>query len=335
MAVVKTLFLDTNILLSFYHLTSEDIEELKKLIALIDSNQIKLVLTEQVKNEFQRNRGNKISDAIRRLREAKFNLSFPTIAKGYADYTALRELFRQADEKHSSLIVTLISDAKEGKLSADNLVSELLKKAEVHAITNQLYLKALQRVRLGNPPGKEQSLGDAINWECLLAKIPEGSDVNLISEDKDFRSQLFAGELNEFLVSEWKDKKKSELFFYPKISDFFKANFPEIKIASEVATAFLIQELANSGSFSHTHTIIAKLSKQPNFTSAQIEQLIQVPEYNHQVGWIVGDADVYEFYKSLQANYVDKLSPVAAEALAQIVKSGEPQAAVKDDSIPF
>jgi hypothetical protein len=64
------------VFLSFYHLTSEDIEELKKLIALIDNDQIDLVIPEQVKNEFRRNRGAKIADAMKKLQDAKFNLSF-------------------------------------------------------------------------------------------------------------------------------------------------------------------------------------------------------------------------------------------------------------------
>jgi len=65
---MKTLFIDTNILLSFYHLTNEDIEELKKLIVLIDNDKITLFLTDHVQNEFYRNRGSKIADAMKRLR---------------------------------------------------------------------------------------------------------------------------------------------------------------------------------------------------------------------------------------------------------------------------
>ncbi len=34
------LFIDTNIFHSFFHLTSEDLEELKKLAVLIDNNEI-------------------------------------------------------------------------------------------------------------------------------------------------------------------------------------------------------------------------------------------------------------------------------------------------------
>ena len=48
------LFIDTNIFLSFYHLTSEDLEELKKLFVLIDKNEIQLFLPTQVRNELER-----------------------------------------------------------------------------------------------------------------------------------------------------------------------------------------------------------------------------------------------------------------------------------------
>jgi hypothetical protein len=50
-----TLFIDTNVLLSFYHLTSEDIEELKKLVVLVEKKEIKdyrSQLSDNVFNEF-------------------------------------------------------------------------------------------------------------------------------------------------------------------------------------------------------------------------------------------------------------------------------------------
>jgi predicted nucleic acid-binding protein len=75
------LFIDTNVFLSFYHLTSEDLEELKKLTPLIDNEEIKLFLPDQVRDEFFRNRGAKIADAMKKLKEAKFTLSFPLFAK--------------------------------------------------------------------------------------------------------------------------------------------------------------------------------------------------------------------------------------------------------------
>lgn len=50
------LFIDTNIFLSFYHLSGEDLEELDKLAVLIKKKQVQLLLPRQVRDEFYRNR---------------------------------------------------------------------------------------------------------------------------------------------------------------------------------------------------------------------------------------------------------------------------------------
>jgi hypothetical protein len=71
------LFIDTNVLLSFYHLTNDDLEELSKLAVLLRNRQVQLFLPEQVADEFRRNRENKIADSLKRLRDQKLNLQFP------------------------------------------------------------------------------------------------------------------------------------------------------------------------------------------------------------------------------------------------------------------
>src|SRR6185437_10512904 len=93
-----TLFIDTNILLSFYHLTSEDIEELKKLVAFVKTSEIDLIVPKQVENEFWRNRGAKIADAMKRFTDAKFNVPFPSFSKDYDEYTEIRDLLKTADQ---------------------------------------------------------------------------------------------------------------------------------------------------------------------------------------------------------------------------------------------
>lgn len=329
---MKTLFIDTNVYLSFYHLTNEDIEELKKLVALIDSDQISLISTEQVKHEFQRNRGGKIADAMKRLQDAKFNLSFPAFAKDYAEYTELRELLKSADKKHAELVTKVTTDARNGALKADELVSDLISKSTLLKTTEDLYLDALTRVRLGNPPGKEGSLGDAINWGCLLKEIPEGEDLHLVSEDKDYRSQLSVDSFSEFLDSEWTEKKKSTLYYYARLSDFFKKNFPNIKIASEVERDLLVEELTNSGSFASTHFIISKLAKQTDFSPAQIEALVNIAQSNNQVGWIIGDSDVYDFYSSLSKKHCEKLQPDTKAQLLALLDEGKPDRTENDSS---
>lgn len=316
------LFIDTNVLLSFYHLTSEDLEELKKLAALIDNKEIRLFITEQVKNEFTRNREGKIFDAMKKLREAKFSLSFPLFAKDYKEYGELRDLMKKADELHSELIKRITLAAEIEELSADKVVAALFQKAENIAVSDELYLRAVKRVQLGNPPGKEGSMGDAVNWECILSKAPQGEDIYIVSGDKDFRSQLSEGEISEYLDKEWCDAKKSSLCFYPKISDFFKQNFPHIKIASEVERDLLIQRLSESYSFARTHEIIAKLLTQSEFSPTQVERLIDIAQTNNQVGWIVDDDDVHEFYVLLSQKYGKEIQQDAAQKLTTIVEKG-------------
>ena len=329
---MKVLFIDTNILLSFYHLSSDDLEELHKLIALIDTDQIELIVTEQVKDEFFRNRGAKIADAMKELHKPRYSPAFPAFAKDYPEYAELRKLLSEAGKKHSKLVDEMAKDAASNKLKADDLVSDLFKKAKLIKVTETLYMKALARVQRGNPPGKESSIGDALNWGGLLTEIGEWTDLYFVSEDKDYRSQLSPATFNEFLKSEWKDRKTSEIFFYTRISDFFKANFPNIKIASDIEKDLAIQELADSGSFIATHLAIGSLSKHSEFTPLQIEELVRIAQSNNQVGWIVGDPDVHDFYKSLLKNK-DQLQRDVVEQLQELVKKGLPEQ--NDDDIPF
>lgn len=328
---MKNLFIDTNTFLSFYHLTNEDLEELKKLVVLIDNSEVRLFLPRQVRNEFTRNRGAKIVDAMRKLQDTKFNLAFPSFAKDYNEYAELRELMKKANDVHASLVGKVLSDAKAEAFNADGVVAALFEKAQEIGISDDIFMSALERVRLGNPPGKEGSMGDAVNWVCLLKEVPHEEDINIVSGDKDFRSQLFDGDIHEYLDKEWSEKKNSSVWFYSKISDYFKDDFPNIKIASELENDLLIQNLLNSGSFASTHGYIAKLSKQQDFSPAQVEHLIEIPETNNQVGWIIDDDDVHSFYKSLLNGYGDKVQANAAIKLAQLVAKGEP---VVDDKGP-
>jgi hypothetical protein len=78
-----------------------------------------------------------------------------------------------------------------------------------------------------------------------------------------------------------------------------KANFPSIKIASEVERDLHIEDLRNAGSFAGTHFAVSKLAKHTSFSPLQIEELVQIARSNSQVLWIIGDSDVHSFYESL------------------------------------
>lgn len=75
------LFIDTNVYLTFFSLDADDLEELKKLRVAIDNDQVYLWLTEQVVDEFERNRESKIAESLRHIKALRPSTSSPAIAR--------------------------------------------------------------------------------------------------------------------------------------------------------------------------------------------------------------------------------------------------------------
>jgi predicted nucleic acid-binding protein len=291
------IFIDTNIYLTFYHYTGEDLEELKKLSVAIKSKDIKLYVTEQVKNEFRRNREAKIADALKRFSEQNLSSQFPQMCKEYEEYKHLRAAIRQYEETKDKILQKLRSDAEQSSLGADEVISELFSGAETLVSNEKVLAAATMRMKLGNPPGKNGSYGDAINWETLLAKTPN-EDLYLVTEDKDYISPVSENRLCQFLEEEWQ-AKKSKIFFYRKLSHFFRDKFPRIKIASELEKELAIVNLVNSGKFETTHSAISRLSKFTDFTNIQVSEIVDAAISNSQIFWIWRDPDVKNFMQTV------------------------------------
>jgi len=164
------LFIDTNVFLSFFHLSSDDLEEIHKLAVLIEKGDVILWLPEQVKDEFKRNRESRVFDAIKKLKEQKTKAQFPQICKDYEEYVEIRELHTEYLKKLAILINKVTTGVSERSLKADEQITKLFDSANIISTSSTLICSAKTRVEIGNPPGKNGSLGDAINWECLLEK---------------------------------------------------------------------------------------------------------------------------------------------------------------------
>lgn len=311
------LFIDTNIFLSFFHLTNDDLDELHKLTVLLENKQITLWLTEQVRDEFARNRENKISEAVKKLSEQRSKPQFPQICKDYEEYPAIRELQKNYDHKLSTLISKVNKDIAERTLKADQQIAELFNKATIIKSSEGLVTKARLRMDIGNPPGKNGSLGDAINWEALLENVPKQQKLYLIADDKDYFSILAEDKPKDFLRDEWLQRKDADVVFYRRISQFFKAHHPEIKLASELEKELAIRGLAESGSFAETHNAISKISKYLEFSKSQASEIAQVAISNSQINWIICDPDVFDFYSIFFENHSAALEPELRDQLAK------------------
>lgn len=297
------IFIDTNVFLSFYHLTSEDLEELEKLVKLIRDKEITLILTDQVIDEINRNRANKINDSLSPFKKLKFKQSFPAYCKEYPQYEGMKTAIKQAETLHTEMISKIQEDIEKKKLKADLLLDKLFHISDPVLHDEDIIKRAETRVNLGNPPGKKGSLGDAVNWESLLSFIPEKSAVYIITDDADFYSPLSDTKFNDFLMIEWQKKKNSKVNFYRKLSGFFKENFPQISLKTEIEKDKLIEELSASTSFAQTHAMIAKLSDYNHFTQKQAEDLMRAVVNNGQINRIISDEDVSSFYKKLHGEY--------------------------------
>lgn len=314
------LFIDTNVMLSFYHLTDDDIEELKKLVALVSHGKITLWTTSQVGDEFARNRDAKIKDALKDFHSPSWRSRAPAFLKDYPEYVEVTKALKEASQLHSALMTKANVDIKAERLAADSIITSLKIKAKTVEVTAALFGKGIERMRAGNPPGKSGiTIGDEINWECLLSAVPDGEDLHIVSTDKDYVAPLDDEGLHPFLATEWIAKKGSIARYYPKLSSFFGQHFKEIKLASEVERRMAIQKLSDSGSFYSTHLAIAQLNKFNDFTPAEVEDLIEIAILNGQVGAIMTDVDVASFYaKQVDANK-DKIDPGAIKMLNELL----------------
>lgn len=324
-------FIDTNVFLSFYHLTNEDLEELKKLVVLIKNKSITLHLPEQVKDETWRNRASKIKDKFEGLKKEKFSLTFPAYCKGYEDYKLLKDSLKECEKHHATMVKKIESDIENQQLEADILIKDLFEKAKLIKRTNDIILKARERMDIGNPPGKNNSLGDAINWESLLSSVPKKAKICIIADDKDLYSPLNDNELNEFLIEEWRKEKSCEPQFYRKLSLFFKKHFPDISLAAEIEKDSLIEKLSASANFASTHSLISALSKYNSFSEKQAEDLMNALLLNNQINWIISDEDVHGFYKKIYDDHFFSLLDNHEVLESLLAKPAEDSS----DNLPF
>lgn len=330
---MKNLFIDTNVYLKFYHFSSDDLEELKKLLVAVSNKRINLYITKQVINEFRRNREDKIADALSRFTEQKLPDQFPQICKAYDEYKNLRELLRTFEVTRGQLLVKLKNDIDLKQCGADKIINGLFDVANKLEFDEEIIVKAKTRVSLGNPPGKNNSIGDSINWELLLKNVPGGEDLHLITDDQDYSSRIERNNLGEFLDLEWKENKNSKIFYYTKLSDFLRVEFPDIKLASELEKELAIKDFISSPNFTSTHLAIKRLLNFSDFSDFEIKDLIEASTSNRQIYWIHDDPDVKSFLLNLIKGKETTLDPEMLKKFNGIYKQEQNEDKTKIDDI--
>ena len=325
---MKNLFIDANIWLSVYHFTSDTLDKFEALKNLLGDD-IHLFVPEQVYHEVLRNRDTKIKNVWDDFKS--FHFQTPAFCQSYSEFETFQRKYKELLDIHTKWRKEVERDIQNISLRADTLLFNVFQITKLRSVSADIVARAEIRFKSGNPPGKNNSLGDAINWEYLLARIPNGEDLYFISSDKDYCSSLDPSRFNLFLLREWKSKKKSNIFFFRNLSDFLKDHaksvsharskeesdtpndsLQEQKIKGINALAESIDDsldseekqnaimlLQNSCSYANTHNAISLLSKYNSWTPTQVEALCEAVLANSQVYNIFMDDDVLEFYSNL------------------------------------
>jgi len=323
------LFIDANIYLDFYRYTKDDLEELKKLIVLMDERRLTLYIPTIVIHEVWRKREKTLSNSLKPIIEKhnKFKLSLPHFIR--SDYGNLVEGYYSALKQLSQIFNQLLEKVKEDiankSLSADEIIKEIFGKGQVldtDDFDSEIYQRAKFRIETGQPPagaGKSKRIDDCLIWESLLGGVPDNEDLYFITQDSDFKSNFSENAFNEFLSDEWRKKKESEIIFYPNLSSFFKDHFPHIKFAEELRKEVLISKLASSSSFKETHEIISKLQQYQEFTKDQRNRIVNAVISNNQIYWIIDDADIKDFVTSVVVGHKLEIEDESLEKIYQLL----------------
>jgi hypothetical protein len=303
------LFLDSNIYLSFYKLSDDDLEELEKLAVAVKSGGTTLYVTDQVRSEYMRNREAVIADSLKAFEGAKLPTAFPRLLTSFAEYDEMRQALAWYEEQRRELLKLAREVAAEKELRPDGLIRELFEVADAIPLDDDIWDAAKKRYDLGNPPGKKSSYGDAVNWESLMARVPDEQDLLFVTSDTDFISKLDSKLLLDVLRSEWNQRKHSDVILYSNLASLFKDKYPSIRLASELQKELAISALATASSFAETHAGIQGLARYSDFSPEQVGTLIQAANQNDQIRNIWDDEDVFRFFTGLARKYDDVIEP--------------------------
>jgi hypothetical protein len=218
------IFVDTNILLDFYRIPGENAG---RQIASLRKHLNSIIVTEQVKMEFLKNRQKLIADMMGQMSAPKKD-ALPMILTGSRAGKGLTKAMTEHIERHrraKQRVALILAEPSRydpvyrglNPIFSHNGALNLKRPDEQRFEVREL---AEKRSALGYPPKKpnDNSLGDALNWEWLIkcAQRSEAANVLIVSRDGDYG--ITQGEnviLNDWLKAEFvarvKPARKIEL----------------------------------------------------------------------------------------------------------------------------
>lgn len=182
------ILIDTNIFLDFYRYEKETIELLKEL----ENHSDKIIFTQQLVDEFERNREGILSQVKARFAGVSQLENFPPSLisddEEFIELNNIRKEYSKQRKKVLEKIEKFIDDETHDPVATVfNNLTHAAKENGLFWRINELTIKAAQnRKLLGNPPTSEgkTSIGDEINWELILENSHD--DIVIIGRDSTY-----------------------------------------------------------------------------------------------------------------------------------------------------
>jgi hypothetical protein len=252
MAKQTLLFVDTNIFLDFYRAGGEAgltlLEHIEKVADV-------LIMTDQLEMEFLNNRQTVISAALAKLTAPAIPSFVPAFLLDSQNAAGIEKNIQQIKKRVETMKQRYARCLKDPSVSDPvfktfkGIVAKSSRnlKAATAEERKEILTLANERYQRGFPPRKkqDQSIGDAINWEWILAcakGIP--ADVLIVSRDSDYGLLSDGGYLNDWLAQEFKEKvsikKKAQLF--PSLTQALKKLGVKVTAAEEKEEQNIIKQ---------------------------------------------------------------------------------------------
>lgn len=219
------IFIDTSIYLDYFLYTEEKKANIEVLADAVEQGTFTLLVTDQVEKEFWKNREGKIASALKEFHSFKFKNAAPMIVREHDKFNDYQTQLHKAEELHREIHADLCRAAVEEQTSVDVLIRRIFAKANKIEANEQDVECARRRMLRGIPPGKQNSMGDQLNWECLLTHAPSG-DIRIVSKDGDYAAEANKDTLKSYLRNEWEKKKSGKAILYTRFSQLLASEFP-------------------------------------------------------------------------------------------------------------
>lgn len=312
------IFIDANILVSFFEIKPGSLSDLEKLISVVKLGKASLWLPEQTKREFWRNRDKNIKKSVQEFEQGQSLGNAPLLVRENPQFDDLVKKAKEVDEIKRTIAKAIKGEIDGQATYADNIIRKLFEISKpINTDDDEIFNAAWRRAQCHLPPGKNDDIGDRLCWVGLLKTLPDAAELHIVSDDTDYKNEGFSDRVRPYLEYEWKQKKNGEARLWERISQFLSAKFPDAENAIEMEKLILAKSLKDSFNYANTHQVIAQLLALGNFNSEQLRLISEAIIENSQVRDIRLDADVKNFYLGFIESHKDKLD---ANLLANINK---------------